>query len=162
MIKDFNLKTELLTIKKLPIFHLATIFFLSFLVFILVSGNSVQSKTDTQSQTYKNLMGIGISSIREWSNCESWAKRTPAVGSVEEYSQVLTDGWRTLNFIVCAQEHFSNEGLDEKLARTKLEAIRQQIKILRQKFPDRTFVVTFKGYAAYKDKRWEDGTKITA
>ena len=161
MIKDFNLKPELLTIKKLPIFHLATIFFLSFLVFILVSGNSVQSKTDTQSQTYKNLMGIGISSIREWSNCESWAKRTPAVGSVEEYSQVLTDGWRTLNFIVCAQEHFSKEGLDKKLARTKLEAIRQQIRILKQKFPDRTFVVTFKGYAAYKDKRWEDGTKIT-
>ena len=100
MIKDFNLKTELSTIKKLPIFHLAAVFFLSFFLFILVSGNSIQAKTDTQSQTYKNLMGVGINSIKEWTWCEGIVKRHPVVGSVEEYSQVLSDGWRHLNFIV--------------------------------------------------------------
>ena len=98
MIKDFNFKTELLTIKKLHIIRLAAIFFLSIFMFLLVSGNSIQAKTDTTSQTYKNLMGGGISSIHEWGNCENSELKLTVYGRVEVYRKVLADGWRHLNF----------------------------------------------------------------
>ena len=101
-------------------FRLAAIFFLSFLMFILVSGNSIQAKTDTQSQTYKNLMGVGINSVHEWSDCDGVAKEFPAAGRVEEYSQVLADGWRHLSFVICAKDHFPNDVLDEKWVRTNV------------------------------------------
>ena len=78
-------------------------------------------------------MGVGINSIKEWHWCDGIVKRHPVVGSVEEYSQVLSDGWRHLNFIVCAEDHFPNDVLDEKWVRTKLEAIRDQIKELKIK-----------------------------
>ena len=160
MIKDSNFKTELLTINKVPTFRMVALSFFSISLIIFTCSYHIEAKTNTESQTYKNLMGVGINSSREYLNCKDWVQKAPVVGSVEEYRQVLTDGWRTLNFIVCAQEHFPNNILDEELVRIKLEAIRGQIRQLKKDFSDRSFTITFKGY----DKlpaRWADGTKIT-
>lgn len=135
MVKQLNLKIQFIRIQKLLVF-------LSIFLVILMCGTSIQAKTDTKSQTYKNLMGVGINSMREWTTCISGS----AVGRVEEYSQVLSDGWRHLSFVICAKDYFPNDLLDERLLRIKLEAIRTQIRELKKQFPDRTFTITFKGY----------------
>ena len=143
---SLNFKTLFANKQNLSVFHLISIFFLSIFLLLSVCGNSIQAKTDTKSQTYKNLMGVGINSMKEWSGCNNWDKHHSVIGSVEEYSQVLSDGWRHLNFFICAQEHFPNDELDQNLVRLKLESIRSQISQLKTKFPDRTFVIVFKGY----------------
>ena len=103
-----NFKALLANKQNYSVFHLISIFFLSIFLILSVCGNSIQAKTDTQSQTHKNLMGVGINSMKEWTGC-NWDNRHSLIGSVEEYSQVLSDGWRHLNFFFCAQEHFPND-----------------------------------------------------
>ena len=160
MVNKLNFKIQLVTIQSLLVFRLISLFFLFIFLFTLICSNSIQAKTNTKSQTYKNLMGLGINSIKEWTGCENVVKENKVVGSVNEYSQVLGDGWRHLNFIVCAEDHFPDDVLDEKWVRIKLEAIRGQIRELKKQFPDRTFTITFKGMSKLK-KRRVDGSSIT-
>ena len=101
-----NFKTLFAKKQNLSVFHLISIFFLAIFLLLSVCGNSIQAKTDTKSQTYKNLMGVGINSMKEWSGCNNWDKLHSVIGSVEEYSQVLSYGWRHLNFLFVHRNTF--------------------------------------------------------
>ena len=121
------------------------------LFFILVSCTTVSShhtktwidnvhKTD---MTYNALMGIGINTSRDWTSCiDTWH----LLGKTYEYKQIFKDGWKHLNYIICAQKHFPNDNLNEKYVRAFLTEIRNQIDAIQPSYPDRAYVITFKGY----------------
>ena len=94
---------------------------------------------------HDSLMGVGINSITEWSNCEKIAHK-PLVAQDREYHQVLWDGWDHIVIVMCAQELFPNDDLDETTARLKLEAYRDQIQRISRVFPESAWVISFKGY----------------
>ena len=94
---------------------------------------------------HDSLMGVGINSITEWSNCEKIAQK-PLIAQDHEYHQVLWDGWDHIVIVMCAQELFPNDQLDEATARVKLEAYRDQIERISKIFPESAWVISFKGY----------------
>jgi hypothetical protein len=104
-------------------------------------------------------MGLAISSAREQTDCTGSVGRYPVIGRLQEYSQVLSDGWRHLNFVICTKDRSPNDTLNKNWVRTKLEAIRDQITTLKTKSPDRIFFITFKGYRYLRG--WEDGSSET-
>jgi endoglucanase len=121
------------------------------LFFIIVGCTTVDShhtKTSIDTvhkndMTYNALMGVGVNTIRDWSSCErTWHLQ----GETYEYKQIFKDGWKHLNYIICAQNHFPNDNLDEKYVRAFLTEIRKQIDAIQSSYPDRAYVITFKGY----------------
>ena len=129
--------------------------FYIFIIILIISScsavNSHHTKTwvdnvHKNDMTYNALMGIGINTIRDWNGCISWNKDPVLGGQTYEYKKLFKDGWKHLNYIICAQNHFPNNKLNEKYVRSFLLKIRNQIDAIQPKYPNRAYVITFKGY----------------
>ncbi len=127
--------------------------FIFLIIFILSSCSTVSShhtktwidNVHKNDITYNALMGIGINTIRDWTSCHD-RNTWHLSGKTYEYKQIFKDGWKHLNYIICAQKHFPNDTLDEKYLRAFLTEIRNQIDEIHPAYPDRAYVITFKGY----------------
>ncbi len=128
-------------------------FFIFLMIFIISSCSTVSSHhTKTwvdnvyqDDKVYNALMGVGINTIRDWRGCIVWNGDPVLGGQTYEYKNLFKDGWQHLNYIICAQEHFPNDKIDEKYVRAFLLLIRKQAREIHKDYPDRAFVITFKG-----------------
>ena len=76
------------------------------LLLIFLSFSTLKADT-----TKKAFLDVGINSIREWSSCKTGP--IPEA-KIEEYEQVINDGWRHINIILCAHNDFPNDKLSTK------------------------------------------------
>ena len=108
------------------------------LLLILLSFSTLKADT-----TKKAFLDVGINSIREWSSCETGPFPK---AKIEEYEQVINDGWRHINIILCAHNDFPNDKFNKNRLSFKIKNLKIQIEALLKKYPDIAFGISFKGY----------------
>jgi len=94
--------------------------------------------------TKEAFLDVGINSIREWSSCET--NNDIPKAKYEEYEQVINNGWRHINIILCAHNDFPNDKLSTKGLDIRITNLRIQIEALLKKYPDIAFGISFKGH----------------
>ena len=74
------------------------------LLLILLSFSTLKADA-----TKKAFLDVGINSIREWSSCKTGP--IPEA-KIEEYEQVINDGWRHINIFPRTHKDFSSVEID--------------------------------------------------
>ena len=110
------------------------------LTFLLLFFSFNLLKADMTKEAF---LEVGINSIREWSSCNTG--QIPEA-KIEEYEQVINDGWRHINIILCAHNDFPSDKLSTKGFDIRIMNLRIQIEALLKKYPDIAFGISFKGY----------------
>ena len=110
------------------------------LTFLLLFFSFNLLKADMTKEAF---LEVGINSIREWSSCNTG--QIPEA-KIEEYEQVINDGWRHINIILCAHNDFPNDKLSTKGFDIRIMNLRIQIEALLKKYPDIAFGISFKGH----------------
>ena len=111
------------------------------LTFLLLFFSFNLLKADMTKDAF---LDVGINSIREWSSCAT--NNDIPTAKYEEYEQVINDGWRHINIILCAHNDFPNDKLSTKGFDIRIMNLRIQIEALLKKYPDIAFGISFKGY----------------
>jgi len=111
------------------------------LTFLLLFFSFNLLKADMTKDAF---LDVGINSIREWSSCAT--NNDIPTAKYEEYEQVINDGWRHINIILCAHNDFPNDKLSTKGFNIRITNLRIQIEALLKKYPDIAFGISFKGY----------------
>jgi len=111
------------------------------LTFLLLFFSFNLLKADITKDAF---LDVGINSIREWSSCKT--NNDIPTAKYEEYEQVINDGWRHINIILCAHNDFPNDKFSSKGFDIRIMNLRIQIEALLKKYPDIAFGISFKGH----------------